>query len=242
MWAVVTSKPAIFTSGSKTGIEIYDSYYTCMHRQREDRLSMITFQTFRMTTLCFTIIFSHWCSGDPSWEELIMPRPHPSLCSPLQFQTVSLWCQELELHETAWQCMTVHDGRSGSFMTLYCRKACNHYSSTGQLFQYAADQHINRKHHLFVLPSCSAFIILFSLSLHSDWHRGPNTQTNSITRLHSQILCSMHTLSTQIHSFLYSMHQSINNEHVGKQFSACSKTNVNFIYFWSYMKDSVQWA
>ena len=194
MWAVVTSKPAICTSGSKTGIEIYDSYYTCMHRQREDRLSMITFQTFRMTTLCFTLISSHWCSGDPSWEELIMPRPHPSLCSPVQFQTVSLWCQEQELHETAWQCMTVHDGRSGSFMTLYCRKACNHYSSTGQLFQYAADQHINRKHHLFVLPSCPAFIIsIFPLSpfwltprsKHTDKQHNPAAFTNILRFAHT---------------------------------------------------------
>ena len=136
------------------------SYYTCMHRQREDRLSMCSVLYFNLQPLIAR------CSGDPSWEELIMPRRHPSLCSPLQFQTASLWCgRAVPGTRAARDCMTVHDGRSGSFMTLYCRKACNHYSSTGQLFQYAADQHINRKHHLFVLPSCPAFIIsIFPLS------------------------------------------------------------------------------
>ena len=127
---------------------------------------MITFQTFRMTTLCFTLISSHWCSGSRAERNWSCHGPIHLCALPCNSrQTVSLWCQEQELHETTWQCMTVHDGRSGSFMTLYCRKACNHYSSTGQLFQYAADQHINRKHHLFVLPSCPAFIIsIFPLS------------------------------------------------------------------------------
>ena len=144
-----------------------------MHRQREDRLSMCSVLYFNLQPLIAR------CSGDPSWEELIMPRRHPSLCSPLQFQTASLWCgRAVPGTRAARDCMTVHDGRSGSFMTLYCRKACNHYSSTGQLFQYAADQHINRKHHLFVLPSCPAFIIsIFPLSILTDTEVQTHRQT-----------------------------------------------------------------
>ena len=146
------------------------------------------------------------------------------------------------LHDSAWQCMmdgVVHSWHfiAGKLVTIT--------QAPGNSFNM---QQTSISIENIIYLSClhvQHLSFLFSLSLHSDWHRGPNTQTNSITRLHSQILCSMHTLSTQIHSFLYSMHQSINNEyeHIGKQFSAgCSKTNVNFIYFWSYMKDSVQWA
>ena len=58
-WSV-TSGPAICTSGSKTGIDIYDSYYTCMHRQREDRLSMCSVLYFNLQPLIAR------CSGDPS--------------------------------------------------------------------------------------------------------------------------------------------------------------------------------
>lgn len=143
------------------------------------------------------------------------------------------------LHDSAWQCMmdgVVHSWHfiAGKLVTIT--------QAPGNSFNM---QQTSISIENIIYLSClhvQHLSFLFSLSLHSDWHRGPNTQTNSITRLHSQIFCDLHTLSTQIHSFLYSMHQSINNEHVGKQFSACSKTNVNFIYFWSYMKDSVQWA
>ena len=106
-------------------------------------------------------------------------------------------CQEQELHETAWQCMmdgVVHSWHfiAGKLVTIT--------QAPGNSFNM---QQTSISIENIIYLSClhvQHLSFLFSLSLHSDWHRGPNTHNPAA------FTTIMHTLSTSTNTFVPLLH------------------------------------